>query len=230
VRAIEYECVRSKRKSIGIQILSDGKVIVRAPKNVADEVISECVKKREKWILEKLEWIQEKLDHNPPTRYVEGEFFMFLGEKFPLLFKADDSHKQCRVYLEEGFLVYENGTRSVEAIQKHLEMWYRKAAQDLVEDRIRHYLKHFDVEPTYIKVKTQKKRWGSCTSKRQLRFNFNLIKAPIEVLDYIVIHEMSHMVHMNHSDKFWSLVGAIMPNYKIQVDWLKENGHIINKC
>lgn len=227
---IEFECIRSKRKTIGIQITSEGKVVVRAPKNVSDKFIRECLKTREEWISKKQKMIQARMDNNPPIKYVEGEFFMFLGEKFPLKFSTDDTHKKCKVYLDEGNLIYENGPRTVEAIQNQLDQWYRNAAQEMVEDRIRYYSKYYDVEPTYVKVKNQKKRWGSCSSKRHLLFNWNLIKAPIEVLDYIVVHEMSHMVHMNHSKKYWGLVGTIMPNYKTHAEWLKKNGHIINKC
>jgi len=230
VHTVDFECIRSNRKSIGIQIMGDGKIVVRAPKHVTDKFIRECVMAREEWISKKRAMIQERMDNNPPIRYVEGEFFMFLGEKFPLKFKTDDTHKKCKIYLEEGNLIYENGASSEDAIQKNLEKWYRNVAQKMVEDRVMHFLKYYDVEPTYIKVKTQKKRWGSCSSKRHLLFNWCLIKAPLEVLDYIVVHEMSHMVHMNHSDKFWGLVTSIVPNYKIHADWLKKNGHLISKC
>ncbi len=230
MNTIEFECIRSNRKSIGIQINSDGKILVRAPKHVSDKFIRECVKAREEWISKKQAIIKERMNNNPPIKYVEGEFFMFLGNKFRLMFRTDDTHKKCKIYLEDGNLIYENGVRTSEAIQSQLERWYRDAAQKLVEDRIEFYLKYYDVEPALIKVKTQKKRWGSCSSKKHLLFNWSLIKAPIEVLDYIVIHEMSHMVHMNHSNRFWDLVGTIMPNYKIHAEWLKKNGHTINKC
>lgn len=227
---IDFECIRSNRKSLGIQITSEGKVVVRAPKNVSNKFVVECVKTREEWILRKQKAIQERTENNPPIKYVEGEFFMFLGENYSLKFKDDDSHKNCIVYLNEGNLIYENGERSSEAVQKELEKWYRNVAQKMVEDRIRHHGKYFGVEPTCIKVKTQKKRWGSCSTKRHLLFNWKLVKAPIEVLDYIVVHEMSHMVHMNHSAQFWDLVRSIMPDYKIHSNWLKKNGHIIIKC
>ncbi len=227
--AIEFVCIRSKRKTIGIQITSEGKIVVRAPKSVAEKVILECVKSREDWISRKLELVQEKIKSSPPVRYVEGAFFMFLGEKFPLVLRTDVSHKQCKVYLDEGRLIYENGQKNEESIEKHIVQWYRKSAQKVIEDRVRHYSKYYNVQPTYIKAKTQKKRWGSCSSKRHLLFNFNLIKAPIEVLDYIVVHEMSHMVHMNHSTQFWDLVKSIIPHYNKQVEWQKKNGHLINK-
>lgn len=229
MRTFEFECIRSNRKTIGIQITSEGKVVVRAPHKVTEKVILECVEKREDWIIRKLELVQEKIISNPPVRYTEGEFFMFLGEKYPLMFKNDESHKSCKVYLEADFLIYENGIRTEEAIKNHIEKWYRFVAQEMVEDRIQYYMKYFNVKPSYIKVKVQKKRWGSCSSKRHLLFNYNLIKAPIEVLDYIVVHEMSHMVHMNHSDRFWDKVSSVMPNYKRHAEWLKENGHLINK-
>lgn len=230
MNTIEFECIRSNRKSIGIEIKGDGKVIVRAPKHVSDKFIRECVTSREEWILKKQAIFQERMVNSPPIQYIEGEFFMFLGEKYPLKFRTDVTNKKCKIYLDEGHLIYENGARTTQAIQNQLEMWYRYTAQEVVEDRIRYYLKYFAVKPAYIKVKTQKKRWGSCSSKRHLLFNWNLIKAPLEVLDYIVVHEMSHMVHMNHSKKFWGVVESIMPNYKAHADWLKKNGHTINKC
>ena len=105
-----------------------------------------------------------------------------------------------------------------------LEKRYRNAARTQFEQRCAYYLPFTGGSYSSITVRDQKTRWGSCSSRGTLSFNYRLIFAPPAVLDYVVIHELCHLTHMNHSKDFWNMVSSVMPDYKIHRKWLKERG------
>ena len=108
-----------------------------------------------------------------------------------------------------------------------LEKRYRKTARTRFEARTAYYHQFTGGNYTSITVRDQKSRWGSCSSRGTLSFNYRLIFAPPKVLDYVVIHELCHLTHMNHSKEFWNMVEDILPDYKEHRKWLKENGHTL---
>ena len=109
--------------------------------------------------------------------------------------------------------------------QKRLEAPYRQAAKEYIPKRAAHFAALLGVTYENITIRDQKTRWGSCSSKGTLSFNWRLMLAPPAVLDYVVIHELCHRKEMNHSPRFWRLVEQIMPDYKTKRQWLKENGN-----
>ena len=108
--------------------------------------------------------------------------------------------------------------------EKRLEAIYRKAAREYFPKRVSHYAHILGVTYGKISIRDQKTRWGSCSSEGNLSFNWRLILAPPDVLDYVVIHELCHRKEMNHSKEFWTLVESLMPDYKERRKWLRENG------
>lgn len=112
-------------------------------------------------------------------------------------------------------------TRRLEALKKR----YRDKARARFESRVAYYHKITGGRYTSVTVRDQKTRWGSCSSRGTLSFNYRLIFAPPDILDYVVVHELCHLTHMNHSADFWNMVGSVMPEYKIYRKWLKEHGH-----
>lgn len=108
---------------------------------------------------------------------------------------------------------------------KALEKRYRNAARALFERRAAYYCRLTGGRYTSLTVRDQKTRWGSCSSRGTLSFNYRLVFAPPEVLDYVVVHELCHLTHMNHSRDFWRMVESVMPDYKIQKRWLRDHGH-----
>ena len=105
--------------------------------------------------------------------------------------------------------------------------YIKRQLKPLIEDRIRHYeplLPAWHRRITSVTIRSQKTRWGSCSSRGTLSFNWKLYLAPVEVLDYVIVHELSHLCEMNHSDSFWALVERLMPDYRIWYKWLKQNG------
>lgn len=109
--------------------------------------------------------------------------------------------------------------------QKRLEAPYRQAAKEYIPKRAAHFAALLGVTYEKITIRDQKTRWGSCSSKGTLSFNWRLMLAPPAVLDYVVIHELCHLKEMNHSPRFWRLVEQMMPDYKTKRQWLKENGN-----
>lgn len=112
-------------------------------------------------------------------------------------------------------------TKRLETMEKR----YRNAARARFEERVSYYHQITGGRYTSITVRDQKTRWGSCSSRGTLSFNYRLIFAPPEILDYVVVHELCHLTHMNHSRDFWNMVGSVMPEYKIYRKWLREHGH-----
>lgn len=118
------------------------------------------------------------------------------------------------VYLNEA------ETKRLEALEKR----YRSAARTLLENRVSYYHKITGGNYTSVTVRDQKTRWGSCSSRGTLSFNYRLIFAPPAVLDYVVVHELCHLTHMNHSGDFWDMVGSVLPGYREHRKWLREHG------
>jgi len=109
-------------------------------------------------------------------------------------------------------------------IEQALGSWLRNKAEQVIDERLVYYRDIVGVSYHRFCIKAQKTRWGSCSSKGNLNFNWRLVMAPLWVLDYVVVHELSHLKHMNHSKEFWDTVAMHIPEYKKAVAWLKENG------
>ncbi len=107
------------------------------------------------------------------------------------------------------------------------EKWYRREAAAIFEEKAEEFAKRLHVSFEDIRIKDQKSRWGSCSSKRNMNFNWRLLMAPEPVCDYVIIHELCHLVHMNHSADFWNLVESICPDYRQYKKWLREKGKLL---
>ena len=105
---------------------------------------------------------------------------------------------------------------------------YRNAAREYFTKRVEYYIKQTGGTYTRITIRDQKTRWGSRSSSGTLSFNYRLMYAPLKVLDYVVVHELCHITHMNHSKDFWNMVASILPDYKESRNWLKEHGRELN--
>lgn len=122
---------------------------------------------------------------------------------------------------ETIFRLTEPERRRLEAMERR----YRKDARTKFETRVAHYIQITGGHYTSITIRDQKSRWGSCSSSGTLSFNYRLIFAPPIILDYVVVHELCHLTHMNHSRDFWNMVAAVMPDYQIHRQWLRDHGH-----
>ena len=223
-KTIEFEVEYRNRKTLAIQIQPVDKILVLSPKGIPAEIIKEKVKSKSKWIIKKLLDFKD-MRYLPFNReFVNGEAFMYLGRNYSLQILLDKNLQRIKVELSDGKLSIYTPIKEQPVLKKAMEKWYRREAKKIILKRIEFYKPKVSIEPRAIKIKEQKKRWGSCTSKGDLLFNWRTVMAPSPVIDYIIVHEMSHLTNKNHSSKFWKSVELILPDYKIRKKWLRDYG------
>lgn len=213
------------RDTMSISVEPPNDILVVAPTGTPEEDIKGIVKSRGRWIVQKLFEFRNIEAKRINREFVNGESFMYLGRNYSLQIHVDETlQNNFKVKLSRGkFNVYVK-EKSDEIIKEAMESWYREKTEEQVRKRIKYYQKFFEKKPSDIKVKEQKKRWASCTSKNELLFNWRCGMARATALDYIVVHEMGHMYYKNHSQEFWDLVASVMSDYESRKEWLRDNG------
>jgi predicted metal-dependent hydrolase len=217
---INYEIKYKKRSSIGVFIDLYGNVEVHAPKGTPDEKIYNLLEMNWNEIQSKVKEMKDRLLGPKERVYEFGENFLYLGKAYPIHISHDHQIKLDYVVFEDGKLHIYVSQLDDEKIKQALKRFYYQQCKSLVEKRIQSNQRNFKVKPTSIRITDSKRTWGTCDSNRQLTFNWKLAMAPLHVIDYVVVHEMCHMVHMNHDRSFWRLVGKIIPDYKACESWL----------
>ena len=208
--------IRSRRRSLALIVERDGSLTVRAPQHLGQAEIDCFVRAKSDWIRRKQLQIarQAPVEH----RYQDGETFLYLGVAYPLRLV---SGRKGGLAFERGFVL----SRSLQPQGKRLfTAWYRRQARSHLEMRITQYAGLYGFEPGRLRISSARTRWGSCSRLGTLSFTWRLVMAPAEVVDYVVVHELCHLRHPNHSKAFWSHVESILPGYKTQRAWLKHNG------
>lgn len=223
-RIITFNLIYRKRKTMSIEVETTGEVTVIAPVGTYTDDVIEKVKSRAGWIVSKQYESKFINDTKIKREAVSGESYMYLGRNYSLDIRVDENIDNISVKLFQGKFVVNTYIKDENLIKKAMENWYREKTLAKVKERVSYYSSYFNNEVTTVKVKEQKKRWASCTSKNELLFNWRCVMAPVFVLDYIVVHEMCHMEYKNHSKDFWNRVYAVMPDYEVRKSWLKNNG------
>jgi predicted metal-dependent hydrolase len=217
---IEFELNYKKRKSMGIYIDVYGNVEVRVPKEASEESARKFIEQKWDWIQQKTKEMKERTGGQTQKKYDHGEKFLYLGKSIQIQIFEDINIKQDYVVLETNNLNIYVKQHEDERIKQALKRFYYQQCKALVEGRIQSYQRNFKQKPRSIRIADNKSNWGTCDSKLQLTFNWKLAMAPLEVIDYVVVHEMCHMVHLNHDRSFWRLVGKILPDYEQRQNWL----------
>lgn len=211
------QIIRSQRKTLALIVKPNGSLIVRAPYRIAETSIREFVEDNALWIEKKQAEVQEIIPL-PPKQYILGDIFMYLGNAYPLeVVKGQEQP----LLLEENFKIAESA-QSYAALA--FERWYRTQARDILNECVDLYAKQYNLQYKKIRITSARSRWGSCSANGSLNFSWRLIMTPIEVVEYVVIHELAHTVFHNHSKRFWKKVQKIMPDYKERRKWLRKNG------
>ncbi|EQK39082.1 M48 family metallopeptidase [Paraclostridium bifermentans] len=227
-REIKFNIIYRKRKTMSLEIKRDGIINVIAPNGLDKTFIVDKVKNKSDWIIKKLDEI-EVLNNNRYIRsYESGDIFLYLGKEYMLEVLVDKITIGTSVSLENNKLIVRSNSNNKDVIQRALKNWYTDETLGIVKERINYYKLFFEDTVTSIKIKDQKSRWASCTYKNEILFNLRCSMMPIQIIDYIVVHEMCHMEHRNHSKDFYLAVERILPDYKERVKWLKNNGVRMN--
>ncbi len=215
--------IRSKRKSFSIEINEKAELIIRAPLKASAKEINKLVEDKKKWITAKLTLMEEKNIQKVEKRFVEGEKFLFLGKEYPLSFseKVDFAFgfDKDRFILNQKHRGYARNL---------FHQWYRLQAKSIFPQRVQLFSSLTGIEYNRVKISEAEKRWGSCSSQKNLNFSWKLVMAPSQVIDYVIVHEIAHIIELNHSKRFWDLVERMYPDYKQYKGWLRDKGHLLD--
>ena len=221
---LRFEVHFSKRKTMEIAIEPPDKIIVTAPEGTTEEVILQKVKQKANWLITKMFTFRNMMTQKIQREFVSGESFMYLGRNYSMQIRIDQTINKPVVKLLRGKFYVTAASKDEDAIKQAMEVWYRQKAEEQIKARLKYYAPYFSKQPTAIKIKEQKKRWGSCSSKNELYFNWRSVMAKAPALDYIIVHEMCHLTHKDHSKAFWQQLSMIMPDYEIRKEWLRNYG------
>lgn len=218
---INYSIQYSNRKTLSIIVERDRSVVVHAPLNVSKELIEKEVSKRRYLLLKKINSPQKYERPKPRKEFVSGESLMFLGKNYKMEVVQENING---VRFDNKFYINKSNQNKAEQLFRD---WYFKQAEEKIIPKVKYHAKNLGVAYKAIKILDLKYRWGSCTPKDHINFNWRIIKAPIAVIDYIIVHELAHLIESNHTLEFWNIVSVQLPHYEQAKNWLKENGHLL---
>ena len=217
---IHFEIKYKNRKSIAIHMDVYGNLEVHAPKGTQDEVVIRLLEENWDLIQQKSKERKDRLLGQQEKDYNEDEKVLYLGKSYPVKVHQDSTIGQDYVVFDEKQINVYVKQAGDEKVKQALKRFYYQQCKAIVEKSIKSYQSNFKMKPRSVRISDSKTTWGTCDSQLQLTFNWRLAMAPIEVIDYVVVHEMCHMVHLNHDRSFWRLVGKLSPGYKEQENWL----------
>jgi predicted metal-dependent hydrolase len=220
---------RAFKRSIGITLQVNGSIQVSAPKLLPLSRIHKFLDQNRDWIAKNLESYEELRKQYPPKRFAQGEVFLFLGIPCTLHFNCGSRRKisVSRVDDELRCEIPKDAWKNFDPSVPHPEVadviadFYKESAEIILSQRIELYSKRMGLKPKTVRFRSQKTRWGSCSSRGTLSFNWRLVVAPLVVMDYVIVHELAHLKFYNHSKAFWNLVETQIPTYRERRSWLK---------
>lgn len=222
--AIDYEVVRSRRSTADVIVERDGRVIVRAPEWADDRQVAEVVDNRRYWIYRTLaEW--HALNASSVVReYKSGEGFLYLGRAYRLRLVADQEQalklKNGRFLLRRDLVASDD----VQPAKAAFQAFFIAKGKRRIQERVARLAPRVGVEPAGVEVRELGYRWASCSANGELAFHWKCMMAPLTVIDYIVVHELCHLHHRQHTQAFWNEVDKIIPDFEHRKSWLKSHG------
>tara|TARA_B110000967_G_scaffold203853_1_gene245245 strand:+ start:7898 stop:8572 length:675 start_codon:yes stop_codon:yes gene_type:complete len=216
-----YKIQYSKRKTLNISVERDRSIIVRAPENLSLERIDEIVQSKRNWIKDKINHTQKYPVDFKAKEFISGEGLLYLGRNYQLLVVEEDFEG---IRFNQSFSISKSNQKNANQLFKE---WYLAKALEKIEPLAKKYAANLGVKYNACKTSEMKYRWASCTPKNNILFNWRIIKAPMYVLEYLVAHELAHLIEQNHTPEFWNIVSIQVPNYEKAKKWLKEKGQLL---
>ena len=219
ISGVDIAVKKSKRKTVSIFVERDGSVSALVPSNLSDDEIATILKAKEYQIHRNLaQWLQ--LNERHVTReYVNGQSFLYLGRNYRLKLVDD---KLGELKFSKGYFLLSKGELS--NAEQYFIDFYRNKLKEKIKPLIKRYKEQLGVSPNDVKVMELKNRWASCSAKGNINFHWKCAMAPMDVLQYIIVHELAHLIHLNHTIEFWNEVDKVLPKHEEQMYWLKLNG------
>lgn len=224
-KSIEYNLSFATRKSLGIKVMPNGLVSVIAPNDSNITYINKKVKSKANWILKQQAFFCSYKPHTPERKYVNGETHLYLGRQYKLQIIKDTINE---IKLYRGAMIMKTKKVNPEYLEKKLNEWYKEKAIFHFEEMLESSLEKFNkykIEKPVLDVRLMQKRWGSCTKSGKIILNTELIKAPKGSIEYVVIHELCHLVHHNHNKEFYDLQNRLSPNWE---KWKEKLEHALS--
>lgn len=223
---LAYTIKRSvKRRKLTITVERDRSVVVHAPAGMSEDKIRDVVESKRQWIYVKKGHPQKyhALPHPPGKEMVSGESTLYLGRQYRIeVVKSGVSEVR---FAQRFFIPAIQGEKRVEALRE----WFIGKAKEKIVPRVRIHARALGVDISAIKIVDNRFRWGSCTLNDNVNLNWRLIKAPMFVIDYVIVHELAHLIEANHTPRFWNVVRAQAPTMEKAKAWLKENGQLLEQ-
>ncbi len=219
VGEIDIKINRSRRKTVSIFVERDGTVSARVPEDLEEEDLIEVIQSKEYLIHKNLaEW--KLLNANKIDRdFVNGQSFLYLGRNYRFRLVPEEFNG---LKLRNGF--FELSKSNQEKAKESFIEFYKYKLNEKLPSIIGLYQNKLGVQPEEIKVMELQHRWASCSNKKNLNFHWKCAMAPVDVIHYIVAHELTHLIHKNHTSAFWNELDKVVPHYEKQVQWLRLNG------
>lgn len=212
-----------RARRLRMQAGSDRRIKVIVPRGMPDWKVHRFMEENQEWIEKQVARIKIQEVRHPQHEYQAGEVFYCLGEVYTLSFPVSRAtHPLVKIQGQELQVLCGRPLGKSE-VRVALESFFKKKAEAVIHDRLEHWNAFYGFPYARVTFRNQKSRWGSCSRRRNLNFNWRLVMAPIEVLDYVVVHELCHLKEMNHSQRFWHWVSQQIPDYKSVRGWLKQH-------
>lgn len=232
-KILDVDIIYRKRKNISIKITPKDRIQIIAPHKVPIKILKGTIEKNSSWILSKLDKFKNMDDSFLKRDYVDGEIYYYIGKPHYLKIIKDKNMQNKKNYnyisIKEEYIEIRTNNWDGEYLKESLKKWYKLKSEEIVMDRLAYLREQSDyfrkIEPNLIKVKEQKKIWGSCNSNKNIYINSKISMLPVEAIDYIIAHEFCHILYMNHSKDFYASVEKIIPNYREINLWLKKNSY-----
>ncbi|WP_211777395.1 M48 family metallopeptidase [Klebsiella sp. 54] len=211
-----------------IKVHPDCRVVVSAPAEADDLAVLTAVKKRGRWIYQQLRDFRRQIEYITPRKYISGESHYYLGKQY-LLKVIEEPAEVQRVKMLRGKLEVTLRQKSPEKVRQLLIDWYKTRAKDVFAKRLEAMLEQalWVNTPPPLRILTMQTQWGSCSPNGRLTLNPNLVKAPRECIDYVILHELCHLAEHNHSERFYRLMGQVMPKWEVVKTGLDEMAGVI---
>ena len=220
-RDIKYTLTRSKRKTASIYIERNGRVSVIVPKTLTTKEVEELIERKRKWIYTSLAEWHDMNATKVKREFVNGEGFLYLGRSYRLKRVRE---QETPLLLKDGYFCLRTGNISRRAANVAFREFYRDKGKQRIPDRVAYFADRMGVSIEGIKVIDLKNHWASCSPSGFLNFHWKCMMAPLTILDYIIVHELAHLIHANHTMTFWNEVDKILQDYGERKEWLKVNG------
>lgn len=217
---MQITVIKEQRKTATIRIKENHEILVKVPYCMTQQQIDQL-------LIDHQQWIKEQSDRKQQQRALNDWWLtgkqLYMGRYWEVRKKVVHGVKPALIFNQNlGFVLMTNGTE--EMARREMKKFYKKRTMEIVMPMVQKYAQLMNVEFSKVTIREQLTRWGSCSSRGNLSFNMKIICAPLEAVEYVVLHEVAHLKHFNHSKVFWQEVEKWMPNYKVQVNYFKQFG------